>query len=488
MFTSNGNEYNAIISGKDPQVNKFIGLTHASKFKQSLTSKKNEGDLGKWMKEKHISLGNKDALVKLLTYKTPKKQKSVKKKAKYQEPQPDQYLDTNFWDGKRWTNYLEANARKNHHQRFGMEYEIKEIHISYKDGDQKLNQGETFHNWARNCAHLIPIYTGKKDKGLAEKVEIHLDSTADPDEDGGVLLEVVTGQLTLKEMASVMEWFRESLVAIKTSEDYVAWLEHYFDVQTKAALDLHKYIKRNLALTNAGKKWHGTPQVTTTLTAKELRSLTSMPSFTPTGKGQTTLPEVSMSDYVAKRCNKNKDNKDKNYGDEFIIQEYLGSMEQYGVIGMETELKTSSKEQKGKGGRALIKHAAQQFSSYQATEKDRIANNPIVDRLDPQLHTNYELLKLRTRSNKIAPICKRPDGSIAYVIELRGSSDPETQLGLWFTKADKADPLTEERLRNTYFKNIIPKHKAEEKMEEKEEPLELDDYAEICKALKKQSK
>lgn len=484
MFTLNGKQYNAIVSGKAPQVNDFIGIKHASKFKQSLTSEKNEGDLGRWMKEKSISLAKKDGLVKLLTYKTPKKQKSVKKKVKYQEPQTDKYLDKGFWDRKRWTNYLEAKARTNHHQRFGMEYEIKEIHISYKDTNPKFDQGDIFHDWARNCAHLIPIYTGKKDKGLQEKVEIHLDSTVHQDKHGGVLLEVVTGQLTLGEMATVMEWFRNSLVAIKTPEDYVAWLEYYFEPQTKAVIKLHDYIARNLTLTDAGKKWHASPQVTTTLTAKELLSLTSMPNFTPTGKGNPTLPEVSMSDYVAKRCNKNKD---KNYGDEFIIQEYLGSMEQYGVVGMETELKTGSKEERGKGGRALIKHAAQQFSSYRATETDRIANDPIVDRLDPQLHTNYELLKLRTRANKIAPICKRPDGDIAYLIEFRGSCEPEGQLGLWFQKADKADPLTKSMLR-TFFKNILPKHKEEAKMEEKEDPLKLDDYAKICQALGKSSK
>jgi len=421
-FTSGPNTLPGIRKGQEAAVLRLFKNRQGKydAFIEAMNDKDNEYILANWLKSNGLAFVNAKTLTGHLV-------KSNKSRAKLQTVDSQRQLEkVEFNPSKeeimgQWDDgFTESNPRsEDESQRFGFEYEIKHSSIPFEPGKKGKFKGRPFYEFAVKQGHK-PVFEHK-----FLPVELHLDSQV-----GGALLEVVTKPLDLHRMEQVQSWLKNTLEALSSRGSYLNWLKKEFN--QAAPSNVVKHIFNTLGTESSQNTLHHMPQVTTTHTADELASLKNFPTF------MTAVGGGDMGREYKKLTQHNLQNAEDK--DDFIVNQYLGGMKQYG--------QSADTEDKGKSAIAMVKHGAQQFDDTYDSE-DTIDNNPPIVRMDKYTNTDYELAeKLRTRANKPAPVFKR-GGKNAYVVEYRGGSGqnmPDQELGQWMV-GNREDSTTEDLMK-----------------------------------------
>jgi hypothetical protein len=287
-------------------------------------------------------------------------------------------------------------------QLFGIEIELKGTRIPYNGG---------FAKWAKKHGHK-PLYRHRK-----LPFEIHLDQGVDGK---SALLEIVSfPPKPMKELEASLLTLKKDLGKSPNAKALLSYLNEAFapaftDKDDQYAYD---YINENLKL-GSGQFFPSMVQVTTTHTASELVRLPVFPTMT---SGLVRHPVKKVSEAVSL-----KKEAIEQHGEQ-AIQDYLSRLASY------------SKTTSGKGTKALIKHAHEQFTDAP------LGISPATKMKKLRQGGNTPLDQLKTLGNKLAPVFKRPGtGETAYVIEYRGGSpsNVEAKIGDWLN--DKGgESLTE---------------------------------------------
>ncbi|EDM80157.1 hypothetical protein PPSIR1_35942 [Plesiocystis pacifica SIR-1] len=284
-------------------------------------------------------------------------------------------------DNLTWQEMSEANARTNEVQRFGVEMELNGTKISYGGASSAFRRfaGARGHKGIMKHPVLpVEVHLDHLSQSAA-KIELVINPPQAEADIPGLLLQVRTQLLNKKADGTWLDQFQWSPEVPQSMRDYIA-----------------RELKGNTGIS-------GQPvQVTTTHTAKELQRVVPktkerfMAARYRPGRG---LPSKSLSP-------KDLVNVPPEQVDDFMIAGYLGRI---------TPLKQRINE--GKGSSAMVKHAAEQFTRYE--QGVRLSPDRVIDRIRKK---DRGLNRLHTYANKPAPVFKRPNGDIAYVIEYRSGS------------------------------------------------------------------
>jgi len=213
---------------------------------------------------------------------------------------------------------------------------------------------------------------------------------------------------------------------------FAKWIETNWDPVAPNNAQMNKaraHVIASITITNDFAADKAIPQLTTTLTGKQLAGMKRLfPTFLQNRLfAQSEI--VAAFDWVKNQNTGGTGNKKRKFSD--------CEVSTYDDILQKCYLGTFPEHKKGmKGTVALIKHAAQQFAGFRTSSNFNLAGNTpihkLVNRGDSQTDDNP--YGLRTRANKLSKVWTRKGtNEIAYCIEMRGAGKPERAIGLYMS-------------------------------------------------------
>ncbi|MTI30586.1 hypothetical protein [Xanthovirga aplysinae] len=284
-----------------------------------------------------------------------------------------------------WGSLLEDNARTDHTQQFGAEIEFNNAVLRY-------NAHPQFKDFAVQYGHR-GIW--KHADGMP--FEIHLDQI-----DKKAKLEIVINPpVSPAEFPNMLKYIKENFMNKKGSEvlEAFTWKTETFDPQT-----IDDGLLELLSTHDWGTMTGIGTQVTTTHTANEMKSV-----ITKTREKFQQIRDDSRAsgDKFVSMNRLHQSRNQRELTDANIVNAFMGKMKRV----------EEQDEFPNKGKFAMIKHAQEQFNV-----STRVADIDAGTKADRIKKDTAGLKKLHTQANKLAPIFKRPNGDIAYVVEYRSAA------------------------------------------------------------------